>query len=79
METDNYHSIFMVYCSGRYLYFNNEPIQTRDVLFINATYGSSRLFGSRISSTFIKHKTHIGRRSNFCSKPTPKHGLVHKS
>ena len=45
---------------------------------MTSAYGSSWSFGSKVRSKSIGHKTYIGRRSNFSSKPTPIHGPVHK-
>ena len=45
---------------------------------MSSAYGSSGSFGSRVSSKYIGHNTYTGKRSNFCSKPTPIHGPVHK-
>ena len=41
-------------------------------------YGLSWLFGSRVRTKSIGHNKFTGRRINFCSKPTPIHGPVHK-
>ena len=46
---------------------------------MTSVYGSSGSFGSRVSSKYIGNNTYTGRISNFRSKPTPIHGLVHKS
>ena len=46
---------------------------------MTVAYGPSGLFGSRVRSKYIEHKTYIDRRSNFRSKPTPIHGPIHKS
>ena len=62
-----------------YSYFNNELIHMSDVELRNAAYGSSGSFVSTVRSKSIGHNTYAGRRSNFCSKPTPIHGPVHKS
>ena len=59
-------------------YFNIELIEIRDIDNMISTYGSSGLFGSRVSSKSIGHKTYTGRRMYFLPKPTPIHGLVHK-
>ena len=64
---------------GTDLYLNIVPIQTRDVVLMNAEYGSSGLFVSRDRSKHIGHNKYTGRRSNLCSKPTPIHGPVNKS
>ena len=45
---------------------------------MNAAYGSSGSSGSRVRSKYIGYNTYTGRRSNFCSNPTPIHGPVHK-
>ena len=68
----------MVYWWVGYSYFNNEPIQTRDVVFMNAEYGSSGSFGSIIRSKYIGHNEYTDIRINFRSKPTSIHGLAHK-
>ena len=73
------HNIFMVSFWGRYSYFNNKKIKTRDVVLMNSEYRSSVSFGSRVGSKSIEHNTYIGRRSNFCSKPIPIRGPVNKS
>ena len=49
-------------------YFNNEHIQIGYIEIVNAAYGSSGLFGSRVRSKYIEHKTSNGRRINFRSK-----------
>ena len=64
---------------GRYSYLNNEPIKIIDVVLMNDAYGLSGLFESIVRSKSIAHNKHTGRRINFCSKPTPIHGPVHKS
>ena len=46
---------------------------------MNSAYGLSGSFGSRVRYKYIEHNTYTGRRSNFCSKPTPIYGPVHKS
>ena len=68
----------MVYWWVKYSYFNNEQIKIGDIEIMISAYGSSGPFGSRVRSKYIGHKTYTGRRSNFCSKPTPIHGPVHK-
>ena len=45
---------------------------------MNAAYGYSVSLILTFRSKYIRHYTYIVRRSNFCSKPTPIHGLVHK-
>ena len=45
---------------------------------MTATYGSSGLFGSTVSSKYIGHNTYTGRISNVCSKLTPIHVPVQK-
>ena len=45
---------------------------------MNATYGSSRSFRSRLRSEYIGYNTYAGRRSHSCSNPTPIHGPVKK-
>ena len=67
----------MVSWRGTDSYLNNEKIQTSDVELIDATYGSSGSFGSRVRSKYIGHNTYTGRISNFRSKPTPIHGTAH--
>ena len=39
---------------GRYLYFNNENIQTRDFVIMNAAYVSSGSFGSRVGQNLLE-------------------------
>ena len=68
----------MVSWWGRYSYFNQEEIQTRDVVLMDVAYGSSISFGSRIRPKCIGHNIYTGRRSNVCSKPTSIHGPVNK-
>ena len=68
----------MVSWWGKYSYFNDEQIQFSDVELMNAAYGPSGSFVSIVGSKFIGHNKFSGRRSNFCSKPTPIHGPVHK-
>ena len=63
---------------GIYTYLNIEQIQTGIIEIMTTAYGSSVSFGSRLRSRSIGHNTYKGRRSNFCSKPTPIHGPVHK-
>ena len=46
---------------------------------MNAAYGSSLSFGSKVRSKPIGHNTYSYRRINFRSKPTPIHGPVHIS
>ena len=69
---------FMVSWWGTDSYFNNEKIQIGYIELMNAVYGSSGSFGSRVRYTSIGHYTYTGRRSNFRSKSTPVHGPVHK-
>ena len=59
-------------------YFNNEQITISDVVLMNAEYGSSVSFVSRVRSKNIVHNTYTGRRSNLCSKPRSMHKPVHK-
>ena len=56
----------MVYWCKTDSYFNNENIQIGDIEIMNAAYGSSGSFGSRVRSKYIGHNTYTGRRSNFC-------------
>ena len=60
-------------------YFNIERIQVRDIEIMISAYGLSGLFGSIVRFKSIGNDTYTGRRSNFRSKPTPIHVLVHKS
>ena len=53
----------------RYSYLNNEQIQISDVELMNAAYGSSGSFGSKVRWNSIGHNTYTGRRSNLSSKP----------
>ena len=46
---------------------------------MNAGFGSSGSFGSRVRLKFIGHNTYTDRRRNFRSKPTPIHRPFHKS
>ena len=69
----------MVSCWVNDSYFNNKLIQIGDIEIMTSAYGPSGSFGSRLRSKDIGHNTYRGRRSNFCSKPTPIHGPVHKS
>ena len=46
---------------------------------MTSVYGSSGSFGPRVTSKSIGDNTYTGRRSNFCSKPAPINGPVHKS
>ena len=46
-------------------YFNNELIQTRYVVIMNAAYGSFGSFGSNGRSKYIAHNTYTGKRSYF--------------
>ena len=62
-----------------YSYFNNKINQIGDIEMITDAYVSSGLFWSRVRYNYIGHNAHTGRRSSFCSKPTPIHVLVHKS
>ena len=64
---------------GRDSHFNNEQIKTRDVVIINAEYGSSGSLGSIVGSKSIGHRKNTGRRRCSCSESTPIHGPVHKS
>ena len=59
-------------------YLNIKQIQIGDIEIIISTYGSSGLFGYRLSSKSIGHNTYTGRRIILHSKPTPIHGKVHK-
>ena len=61
-----------------YSYFNIEPIQIGDIDIIVSAYCLSGSFGSIVRLKSIGNDTYTGRRSNFCSKPTPIHVLVHK-
>ena len=45
---------------------------------MNATYGSSGSFFSKVRSKSIGHKKYTGRRSNFRSNPTLIHGPDNK-
>ena len=45
---------------------------------MTSIYGLSGSFGSRVRSKSIGYNTYTVRGSNFCSKPTPIHGLFHK-
>ena len=74
----NYHTRSTISCWRIYSYFNNEKIQTKDVVLMNYAYGSSGSLGSIVNSNYIVHNTYICRRSNFCLKPTPIHGPVIK-
>ena len=69
----------MVSWWGTDSYFNNEQIKIGYIVIITDAYGSSVSCGSRVRSKSISHNIYIGRRSNFCSKPTPIHGPIHKS
>ena len=69
----------MVSWWGTYSYLSDEQIQIGGVDIMTSSYGSSGSFGSRVRSKYIGHNTYTGRRSNCRSKPTPIHGLVHKS
>ena len=69
---------FVVSWWGIDSYFNHEQIQTRYAVLMNYTYVTSGSFESRVRSKYIEHNTYSGRGSNFCSKPTPIHGPVHK-
>ena len=60
------------------LYFNNEQIQTRDVVIMNSEYGSSGSFGSIVGSKYILHNTYTDIISSVCSKPTPINISVNK-
>ena len=60
-------------------YFNIERIQIRDIEIMISAYGSSGLFGSIVRFKYIGNYTYTVRRSNFRSKLTPIHWLVHKS
>ena len=64
---------------GTYSYFNDEQIKIGDIELMNAEYGSSWSFVSRVRSINIGNNTYTFKRSNFHSKPTPVHGPVHKS
>ena len=46
---------------------------------MTAEYGSSGSFGLIARSKYIERNTYTGRRINFCSKPTPIYGPVHKA
>ena len=61
------------------LYLNNEHIKIGDIEIMNASYGSSGSFGSRVRSKYIGHKTCTGIRRNLRSKQIPIHGTVHRS
>ena len=52
--------------------------QIGDIEIMTDAYGSSVWFVSRVRSKNIVHNTYTGRRSNFCSKPAPINGPVHK-
>ena len=71
-------SIFMVSWWGIDSYLNSKQIQMSDIEIMNAAFGSSGSFGSRFRSKCIVHNIYTGRRSNFCSKPTPINVPVHK-
>ena len=45
---------------------------------MNAAYGSSVSFGSRLASKYIGHNKFAGRIINFRSSPTPIHVPVNK-
>ena len=66
----NHPNIFMFSWWVTYSYFNNEQIQTRDVVLMNYAYGLSGSFGSRFRVRYIGQITYIGRRINFPSNPT---------
>ena len=68
----------MIYWWGIDSYLNIEQIQIRNIKNMISAYGLSVSFGYRVSSKSIGHNTYTGRRSNFCSKPTPIHEPVHK-
>ena len=68
----------MVSWWGIYSYFNHDQIQTRDVVLMNAAYGSSGSFGAIVRQKCIRTNTYTGRESNFHSKPKPIHKLFHK-
>ena len=58
-------------------YSNNEPIQIIYIELMNAVFGWSVSFGSKIRSKLICRNTYTGRRSNMYSKLTPIHGPMH--
>ena len=74
----NLHTRFVVSWLGRYSYLNNEQIQISAVLHMNAAYGSSGSFGSRVGSKCDGHNTYTGRRRKLRSKPRTIHAPVNK-
>ena len=60
-------------------YINNEQIKIGDIKMMTSAYGSSRSFGSIVRSNSIGHNKYTGRIIILFSKPTPIHGLFHKS
>ena len=54
-------------------------VKIGDIETMTAIYGSSGLFGSRVSSKSIVYNTYTGRWSHLCSKPTPIYTPVQKS
>ena len=74
----NDHIIFIIYLWGTDSYFIHKKIQISDVELMNAAYGSSGSFISRVRSKSIWHNTYTGRRLNIRSKSTAIHIPVHK-
>ena len=46
---------------------------------MNSAYGPLGSFRTIFGQKYIGHNTYKGIRSDFCSKPTPIHGLVNRS
>ena len=68
----------MVFWWGRYSYFNDELIQISDIEIMNAAYGSSGYFGSRLRSKCIGHNNYMGKMEYLHSEIAPLHRPVHK-
>ena len=59
-------------------YFSIQQIQILDIEIMISAYGLLGSFGSRVRSKYIGQNIYTSRKSNFCSEPTPIHGIVQK-